>query len=502
MLLFKILRGNMCLKLLQPCSRKNFRSCQTAALNKTVPFRLHGQPTPSSHPHLLEVGELTPGLTPKEFQKRRLKLMELIIKNSQKAAVMSSNHLVILPASSKVFMSHNIPYTFRQSTDFLYFSGFKEPDSVIVLHTNPGKELPDFVSAVFIPKSDSHIERWEGPKTDIEGAVEFLGVDSAHYVDDLQTYLHSYASLNSEFSLWYDYTNHIFSPVKEIVQDFLADHNKIRCESPHYLIQKLRLIKSPSEAKLMRKTCQYASESMLEVMKFSHAPVLESHLHAKMEYECRIRGADYLAFPPVVAGGSRANSIHYLCNDQMVKNGEMVLMDAGCEVHGYSSDITRTWPVSGKFSDPQKQIYQVVLSTQEELIKLCATFPTLDYLFEWMCRIMGEKLQDLGIIPRTATKSEVSKTAYSFCPHHVSHYLGMDVHDTHLISRGIKIEPGMVITVEPGLYFREDDARVTPQYRGLCVRIEDDVLITEEGPEVLTSFCPKTVEDIEQVLRH
>lgn len=179
-----------------------------------------------------------------------------------------------------------------------------------------------------------------------------------------------------------------------------------------------------------------------------------------------------------------------------------LLRHAGCEYHGYCSDITRTWPVSSHFSTAQRDLYESVLEVQKTLINLCAKRPTLDELFGFMCALLGDKLKSLGIIPRDCPKNHLSKAAYSFCPHHVSHYLGMDVHDSSLMPRSLHLEPGMIVTVEPGLYINQNRKDVPSEFRGLGIRIEDDVLITEDGVQVLSAGCPKEVDQIESLLQN
>jgi Xaa-Pro aminopeptidase len=179
---------------------------------------------------------------------------------------------------------------------------------------------------------------------------------------------------------------------------------------------------------------------------------------------------------------------------------EICFLCEGCEYHGYSSDITRTWPVGGRFSEAQRDLYEAVLSVQTELITMCSALPTLDSLFHAMCSLLGRHLQELGVLSSRSTENELSRAAYSFCPHHVSHYLGMDVHDTALIPRSVPLEPGMVITIEPGIYVSPSNKLAPTRYHGLGVRIEDDVLITASGPVVLSAGCPKQIDDIENLM--
>jgi len=216
-----------------------------------------------------------------------------------------------------------------------------------------------------------------------------------------------------------------------------------------------------------------------------------------------MKGAQYLAYPPVVAGGPRANTIHYTNNDQLINDGHMVLMDAGCQYYGYTSDVTRCWPINGRFSPAQLEAYEAVLDVQLDLIRFCQELPTLDNLFQRMCRQLGRNLTELGFgKSKNAACLERIQMAYSFCPHHVSHYLGLDVHDTARIKRNLPLQPGMVITIEPGLYVDVNQSLAPSRYHGIGLRIEDDILITESGAvEVLTASCPKTVEDIEMAVQ-
>lgn len=210
-----------------------------------------------------------------------------------------------------------------------------------------------------------------------------------------------------------------------------------------------------------------------------------------------------MAYPPVVAGGANATVIHYVNNNQIVRDGEMVLMDAGCEFGGYTSDITRTWPINGEFSEPQRILYEVLAQVQKELLGCLqhAGGETLDQLFDTMCLKLGKYLQEVGLIPKSAQGVELGRAAYKFCPHHVSHYLGMDVHDTPLISRSIGLTPGMVCTVEPGIYIGKDRRDVPEEFRGLGLRIEDDVLILPDKQiEVLTESCVKDLRQLEALV--
>ncbi|KAF8783025.1 Xaa-Pro aminopeptidase 3 like protein [Argiope bruennichi] len=422
-----------------------------------------------------------------------------IINQKFSATQSSFSHLIVIPSATIVNMTEKIPYFFRQNSDFLYLCGYKEPNSVLVIYTSPDLPNPLVKTVLFIPRQSPHSVKWEGEKMDVETAVNFLGVDSALYTNDFEKFLASFVKCNKRCAIWYDYLSTPFPLVHNTMREFIAANSKsIMLETPKSTLHQMRVIKSDNEAELMRKTCKIAALSMREVMKFSHPMIYESHLEAKMDFECRLLGADHAAFPPVVGGADRASVIHYIDNNQIINDNELVLMDAGCEYNGYASDMARTWPVNGKFTPPQREVYEAVLSVQEELIEMLATKLPLDDLMKIMCKKLGKEFQKLNIIPDSVPEEKLAEAGFELCPHHVSHYLGMDVHDTSLISRGIHLQPGMVVTVEPGVYIPKNMA-VPEKYKGICIRIEDDVLITSDGYEVLTSDCPKKVAEIEEL---
>ncbi|XP_060526406.1 xaa-Pro aminopeptidase 3 [Cylas formicarius] len=458
-----------------------------------------GQPAHHTHPHLLGDGEVTPLIKKGEYQCRRQNLVESVVSNATKSDPHAKRHMIVIPAATKQYMSDKIPYVFRQNSEFLYLTGCQEPDTCCVIMT--GESPGDHRTTLFTRDKDEHAELWDGPRTHPEDAPAFFGVDQSLPVSELSNFLLSCRKEAPDLRLWYDVANPVHRDVHQIVCDYLKEVSAKTCESPRSFIHKLRLYKSTAEMALMQKSGDIASKAIAETMAFSRPGIGEDQLFAKVDFECRMRGAEFLAYPPVVAGGSRATTIHYIDNNQVLSDDELVLMDAGCEYHGYASDVTRTWPVNGKFTAPQREIYEIVLDVQEQLIQLCGQYPTLDSLFESMCYLLGKKLQDAGLVGPQPSNNYLMKAAYQLCPHHVSHYLGMDVHDTPSLPRNIKIEPGMVITVEPGIYVSDRNSTLPKEYHNIGVRIEDDVLITVNGPVVLSRKCPKTVSDIEAVVR-
>ncbi|XP_063704331.1 xaa-Pro aminopeptidase 3 [Culicoides brevitarsis] len=451
----------------------------------------YGQPTPETHSHLLKPGEFTPGITLQEFQARRTKLVEKIVTNSN-----ARQHYVLIPSGKKKFMSGKIPYVFRQNTDFFYLTGCQEPDSCLLLEINDEK----CVSTMFLRPKDKNMEMWDGVVTGLGDGPEFFGVDQSIDIADLTNYLGLTFKSSQPEVIWYNSDESEFPRLTSTVKELIQATAGANLTSPTNLIHQLRLFKSPSEQKLMQRTCQIAAEAINETISWCRPDISEHHLYAKVDYECRMRDANFLAYPPVVATGANATTIHYINNCQMARAGETVLMDAGCEFGGYSSDITRTFPVDGKFTEAQRVLYEVVLQTQTNLIRVLQEKEcSLDELFEIMCLELGKCLKEIGLIPKHVSGVELARAAYKFCPHHVSHYLGMDVHDTSTISRGLKLEPGMCFTIEPGLYISRNSRTVPEEFRGIGIRIEDDALMLPNRKlQILTETCVKDVKDVER----
>ncbi|KAI8601280.1 peptidase M24 [Dissophora ornata] len=508
-----------------------FSGSATGGQIKSAPQ--YGQPTWMTHPHLMNQGEITPGLTAAEYELRRTLLMESLPKGS---VVISTSHRTR-------FMTNNIFYPFHQQTDFYYLCGFNEPDAALVLEKNDSPR--GYKMTMFVAPKNVNIEMWEGARTGLDAAKEIFGADEAidanlfryravdmasrHenvYFDypgpsmfmpmDIAKKLHNTPVVPSLFSRLmgvfgatkdakpssdFAFTSHPYptntdtkkSKSNKSSQQSVADSDAIATTkglSP--LVQELRVIKSEAEIKIMRHAGEISGKAFIETMKFTNPQRLEHQVYAKFDFECRMRGSQMMAYVPVVAGGSNALTMHYVNNDQPLKDGDLLLMDAGGELNGYASDITRTWPVNGKFTEAQKDLYEVVLNANKECIKLCAEEHgmSLNQIHDVSMRLTKEGLSRLGIKPLA---HDIDRRLY---PHHVGHYLGMDVHDTGDISRSRPLKEGMVITIEPGLYIPRDSA-YPEKYQGIGIRIEDNVVIGKTVPHVLSVTAPKEVVDIE-----
>lgn len=474
--------------------------CHQNNASTSTDKRLIGQPTPDTHPHLMKSLEITPGISRQEYERRRNNLLSVLANTN--AGHKYDKHAVIIAGASTKLMTADIPYPFHQSTELLYFTGFQEPDAVLILESKDALPLPHHNMIMFLRPRNAQRERWDGPSAGVDAAVEFFGANEAFPISSLSSIIQRRYGDNSH-CLWHNHMdNDTHSKVQmELSKLFTNKHFKNPArQSLGYHSQILRLIKSPAEIDLIKKSAMIGAKAFARVMLSTRPGLQESVLQTILEYECKLQGAQSLAFPPVVAGGEAANTLHYVNNTQILRNDDLVLMDGGCEFNGYACDITRTWPINGKFSQSQKQLYQIVLRVQLDCIKNCRVGVSLDQLHQRMLWKLGMELQDIGIIEKRIPEVQLKKKASEFCPHHLGHYLGMDTHDTPLIHRGLPLQPGMVITIEPGLYIPKNAKHLPERYLGIGIRIEDDILVTEDGAHVLTDVCPKTVEDIEELL--
>uniref|UniRef100_A0A8C9L3B0 Xaa-Pro aminopeptidase n=1 Tax=Pavo cristatus TaxID=9049 RepID=A0A8C9L3B0_PAVCR len=462
--------------------RNCFQFSIQPAQQKKIPNRYLGQPSPFTHPHLLKPGEVTPGLSQVEYSLRRHKLMTLIQKEAQ--GWEGLDHTVILLSNPTYYMSNDIPYVFHQDTNFLYLCGFQEPDSILVLQSLPGKALPSHKAILFVPRRDPSRELWDGPRSGTDGAIALTGVDEAYTIEEFR---HLVAKLKGESNkVWYD----VSKPVhKELHSDYMQPLAEIKARSKNHiqgvrhLVQNLRLIKSPAEIERMKIAGRVTAEAFIETMFARKSPVDEAFLYAKFEFECRARGADILAYPPVVAGGNRSNTLHYVKNNQLIKVNHMPSSYLKCI---YVTRFPHMHPLADLLACHAKVW---------TCLSLCLTHN---------CCLSSSHLLHLN--NRLAAFNYLHNTCFVFCqavrrycPHHVGHYLGMDVHDTPDISRSVPLQPGMVITIEPGLYIPEDDVSAPERFRGIGVRIEDDVVIADDSPLILSADCPKEIYDIEQI---
>lgn len=444
--------------------------------------RVLAQPAPESHPHIMAAGEVTPGLAASEYAERRAALADLLPDRS----------VAIFSAAPLSYMSHDVPFPYHQDVDLLYLCGFHEHASLLACVKSAPHAAPRW--HLFLRPTCPTKALWDGPHAGVEGARRyFLADGETHDIAQAGAVLRR--ELPRELSVLYHEQGRV--AVDEALKPLLAAcaERGISTRNPRLLAERLRVKKSAAEQSLMRQSAELSAKSFGAVMRASrHAArrgLSEAVLAAQFEFECRVGGAERLAYPSVVAGGENATVLHYMHNDATLADGSLMLMDAGASLHGYSSDITRTWPLSGRFSAAQRDLYAAVLDVNLRVIAACQADGTtsLNSLHRLSMQYTFENLVSLGVLKRDDPQ------AFARCqrwyPHAIGHWLGLDVHDTPSVSSSAPLEPGMVVTVEPGLYFGAEDSDAPSWCRGIGIRIEDDVLITAAAGEVLSGSVPK-----------
>ena len=418
--------------------------------------------------------------------------------------------LVLIPTNPASIRSNDVHYPFRASSYMLYLSGWSEPESVLMAKHN-GK---NWLVSLFVQPNDTTAEIWQGRRIGIEGASSGWPIDEAYSLLEMNEIVTD--SLNKSNGVYL--IQNLNSNIDQIVHDALTSKTRqrntygmgpISLVDPSSLLDEMRICKSTEEIAIMQKSADIASMAHSMAMKKSHAGIGEWEIQAIIE-GCFQSNGSHWSYPSIVGGGDNATILHYHANNQPVSDGELVLVDAGCEVEGYASDITRTWPVNGKFSDPQREIYNLVLEAEISGIEACRVGAPWNASHKAAMEVISRGLIELGILNcsfEEAMGEDLDGKTRQFFMHGTSHSLGLDVHDVGVTRPGGKgdgrlLEQGMVLTVEPGIYFASwrEDVEIPAKYAGIGIRIEDDVLITKDGPVVLTSNCPKQITEIETLV--
>jgi Xaa-Pro aminopeptidase len=431
-----------------------------------------------------------------EFARRRQQLIQ----------AMEPGSIAIVASAQELVRSRDTHFMFRQDSDFHYLTGFPEPNAVMVLI--PGREHGEFV--LFCNEKDPEQETWHGRRFGPEAAKEAFGADDAFPIDDIDDILPGL--MEGRRRIYYELGKN-----DELDHRIMGWVNKIRsmvkkgAQPPgefidlRHALHDMRLFKSAAEIKLMRRSAQIAADAHIRAMKVCRPGMTELDIEAEIHYEFARQGARFPAYSSIVAGGDNACILHYTENSDKLKNGDLLLIDAGAEYHLYASDITRTFPVNGKFSRVQKQLYDWVLKAQ------LAAIETIRPGNHWMqphdtaVRVLTQGMIELGLL-KGELETLIEQEAYKrFYMHKTGHWIGLDVHDVgdySIEGQPRVLEPGMVMTVEPGLYIPPDATDVDAKFRGIGIRIEDDVLVTASGHEVLTQGVPKTTDEIEALMAH
>jgi Xaa-Pro aminopeptidase len=431
-----------------------------------------------------------------EYARRRRRLLELLPADS--VALVSAAHLKT--------RNRDAEYSFRQDSDFYYLTGFNEPDALLLLI--PGRAEGEFI--LFCQPREPQLEIWTGYRAGPEGCVRDFGADQAFALTELEQRVPElldgarrlYYALGSDEALdgrvrgW---LNEIRSRARQGAQ---APEELVLLDN---LLHELRLFKSEAELDVMRKAAEISAKAHCRAMRAARPGLYEYQLEAEITGYCMQQGARFQAYSPIVGAGANGCILHYIENSARMQDGDLVLIDAGCELDNYASDITRTFPVNGRFCDEQKALYQLVLDTQEACIAAMKPGVPWNEIHDLSVECLTEGLITLGLLAGERDLL-IQEGAYRrFYMHRIGHWLGMDVHDVgqyKLKGEWRALEPGMVMTVEPGLYIAPDDDSVEPRWRGIGIRIEDDVLVTATGCEVLTSGVPKTIAAIEELMAH
>jgi Xaa-Pro aminopeptidase len=394
-------------------------------------------------------------------------------------------------------------HPFRQISDLFYLTGFVEPDTTLVLR--PGAEIERVV--MFVRPRDKEMEVWDGRRAGIEGATMRYGADVAYPAAELPTRLWELVANCEELH----YSLGLDDEMDRLIGAAIARLRKTEKRGkrpPHAVIDpraalhELRLRKRPEELVALRKAADISIEAHLLAMRTGRPGVFEHELEALINYTFRRHGGTGPGYTTIVGAGENATILHYIENRCAIADGDLVLVDAGCEYGHYTADITRTWPASGKFTPAQRRVYDIVLATQLSAIELVKPGATIDQIHDHCVKSLTEGMIALGLLTGTVDERIADASYRKFYMHGTSHWLGLDVHDAGAYTRGGKprpLEAGMVITVEPGLYIAADAPDVPDALRGIGIRIEDDVVVTADGRDVLTAACPKLVADIEAI---
>ncbi len=415
--------------------------------------------------------------------------------------------VAVIPAAHEVTKSYDTEFKFHQDPDFYYLTGFPEPDAIAVI--NPSDKKNPFT--LFVRPRDPLMETWYGRREGVEGAKKNYGADKAFPIERFAKELPKL--LNGNEKLYYRFGRD--NALDQTILQYLSGQRYRRLKTaypPHTIIDptlilgEMRLHKDEEEVEYMQKAGDIAAEAHILAMQNCHAGMNEAQIESIIEHHFRMSGASGAAYNSIIGGGDNATILHYVENNMPLKDGDLLLVDAGCNYKGYASDITRTFPVNGRFTKAQREVYDIVLEVQLECLAATKKGNTVKQRQELSIELLTEGMKKLKLL-KGDTKKLIKKKAYEkYYMHGVGHYLGLDVHDAgrYFTEQRAKnsrpFAPGMVLTVEPGLYIPPDDKDAPAKYRGIGIRIEDDILVTEDGNHNLTAKVPKDAEAIEEIM--
>ncbi|MFN2576083.1 MAG: Xaa-Pro aminopeptidase [Pyrinomonadaceae bacterium] len=422
------------------------------------------------------------------------------------------NSVAIIPAAREAVRSHDTNYRYRQNSDFFYLTGFEEPDAIAIIAPAREKKF-----TLFVRPRDLEQEIWNGYRAGVEGAVADYSADQAFSINEFDQKLAEI--LDGPSVLYYAFGHGTPEMDQKIIRQLtvMRESNRKPLEPPATIIDptsilhEMRVLKSAEEIEIMQRAADIAAEAHVEAMKSVRPGMMEYEVEAMLEAYFRAHGASGSSYTSIVGAGGNATVLHYISNQDQLRDGDLLLVDAGAEYKGYASDITRTFPINGKFTEAQRDIYELVLQAQMSCIDMVRPGVRLEDLKTHSIEILTEGMVRLGLLKGHPKKLIEEKKYMQFYMHNLGHYLGIDVHDAgryYFKGESRPAEVGMVMTIEPGLYVSPDTSRIPDgfnkeipkKYLGIGVRIEDDVLVTEKGARVLTHKVPKDLEEIEAVM--
>jgi Xaa-Pro aminopeptidase len=411
--------------------------------------------------------------------------------------------VAVFPSAPVAIRNNDVEHEYRQDSDLFYLTGFDEPESVLVLTTRHAEHR----AVLFLREREPSREVWDGPRLGVERAPETLGIDAAFSIAELAEKLPGYLADGHRLHYRLGFDRAFDQRVLDAIH---AVRKKARTgvRPPSEIVDtavslhELRLRKDAAEVDVMRRAAAITREAHLRAMQVARPGVHEYEVEAEILRTFRSHGSERPAYGSIVGSGPNATVLHYRRNDRRMADGDLLLIDAGCELDYFASDVTRTFPVNGRFTAEQRALYDVVLRAQERAIGAVRPGATIDEVHDVAVRALCEGLIEVGLIEGPIDHAFGEGTYKPFYMHRTSHWLGMDVHDVgtyYVDGKARPLEPGFVLTVEPGLYVAKD-AEVDPKWRGIGIRIEDDVLVTPDGNDVLTGAIPKSPAEIERIL--
>ncbi|MFP4599620.1 MAG: aminopeptidase P N-terminal domain-containing protein [Persicimonas sp.] len=433
--------------------------------------------------------------SPETFAQRRRQLVEQI----------GDDAVAILVANPERPRSNDTTYAYRPSSDILYLSGFREPQTVLVFA--PGHDEGDFV--MFVRERDPKKEQWDGRRAGVEGAKRDYGADNAFTIDELDDKLPEFLEERERLYFTLGRSDKFDRRITRWMNKLRHRRSK-PSGAPGMLIDardilhEMRVKKRPEELEVMRRSAKISAEAHILAMEHCKPGMHEYELQALIEYHFRKNGAEYPAYTSIVGAGDNATILHYIENRDVIEDGDVVLIDAGAEFGFYATDITRSFPASGEFTAAQRDLYDAVLDAQLEVIDRIEPGVLYNELQDTAVRSLTESMIDLGLLSGAVDELIEDEAHKKYYPHNIGHWLGIDVHDVgpYHASEGDwrPLESNMVLTIEPGIYVPADDEDAPAELRGVGVRIEDDILVTDDGYENLTGMCPKAATEVEALV--